>query len=844
MNDTSPSKISKILEIIASSKVEEGNITTTCDQSFLNYSLSVITSRALPDLRDGLKPVHRRILYAAYEERLFNEGRFKKSATLVGAVMGSYHPHGDKSIYDALVRLSQDFKMRYPLLEGQGNFGSIDGDAPAAMRYTEVKMSKLGQKFLEGIKEECVEFLDNYDGSKKEPSVLPIIAPSILLNGSEGIAVGMATKIPSHNLKEVCEAAIALIDNPQLEDERLIDYIKGPDFATGCEILGTEGIKKYLKEGIGKIWLRAKVELNKEKNQLIIREIPFGIVKSKLIKKIATLSTIEKKSKERKNAVLQRFILNIRDESNLKEGIRLIIQCREGSDLNAVLNNLYKYTALQTQYTFNLTLLNKGKPERMGVGGILRNYLIYQVEVLKRKTNFNLRKLEERIHLLEGRWVVVNDLQEVIRIITEEESPEEKIKSYFNDSKRENRILLSEKQIDDIFSLPLRQLKKIERKKLKDELDEKKESKEECLKMLSNEKEQFLKIKKDLKQLIGEFDKDRRKTQINDEQCYKIGKTELIPEENLIIKCTSDNYIGAVLLNEYRVYKGVSKGEESEHSEDRKWGVNSAVLVASSKESLYMFTNYGRVYKIEAHLVKVGEKKRWPKNPEKLDKRVNLKKGEKVVKIITFGGDVDTKNRNLFLVSKRGYIKRLKLENLRCIKKNGKLVKRMKEGDELGDVTIGREDGIVIIVTRKGKMIKFDTKKVKLRGRLSGGIRGIRLNQSVTDEVVGVNVGSSYGWDVIVTKSGQIKKVKSTLIKTKNRGGKGICVSRVGEEIAAALWVDEEDWTKFIVGTKNGKIVSVEWSNIPERKQRVSRGKDVIKLDKRKRDSIDFCIKT
>lgn len=253
MNDTSPSKISKILEIIASSKVEEGNITTTCDQSFLNYSLSVITSRALPDLRDGLKPVHRRILYAAYEERLFNEGRFKKSATLVGAVMGSYHPHGDKSIYDALVRLSQDFKMRYPLLEGQGNFGSIDGDAPAAMRYTEVKMSKLGQKFLEGIKEECVEFLDNYDGSKKEPSVLPIIAPSILLNGSEGIAVGMATKIPSHNLKEVCEAAIALIDNPQLEDERLIDYIKGPDFATGCEILGTEGIKKYLKEGIGKI---------------------------------------------------------------------------------------------------------------------------------------------------------------------------------------------------------------------------------------------------------------------------------------------------------------------------------------------------------------------------------------------------------------------------------------------------------------------------------------------------------------------------------------------------------------------------------------------------------------
>ncbi|KMZ96230.1 hypothetical protein PVNG_02368 [Plasmodium vivax North Korean] len=561
----------------------------------------VINSRALPDLRDGLKPVHRRILYSAYEEKMFNDSRFKKSAALVGSVMGSYHPHGDSSIYGALVRMCQDFSMRYPLLEGQGNFGSIDGDPPAAMRYTEVKMSKMGERFLEGIRENCVDFRSNYDGSKQEPSILPISLPSILLNGGDGIAVGMASKIPSHNLKEVCEAVIALIDNPKMEDSEFLSIIQGPDFPTGGEILRYDGIKDYFlldreKKRRFSFIIRAKVELNYEKRQIIVKEIPFGVKKGNLIKQIARLASNEKNPKYKVIELLRDSVTDIRDESNLKEGIRLVIECRKGIDLNVVLSNLYKYSALQIPYAPNLTLLIKGEPKTITVGEVLRNYIAFQLEKIERRTEFNLHQLENRIHLLDGRKKAVEDVDEVIRILREEEDPEDILKDKYE---------LSEIQVKDIVDLRLKSLKKIEIQKLIEELEEKIESKKKHEEILGDEKKRYEIIRKNMEQAIADYPEDSRRTHINREGSGRIRKLDLIQKEELVVGVTKDKYIFAFLLEKVKLHKNRG-GIGIKLAEPPNNDIIIDILVTSSYDDLFIFTDAGKVYRIKAHEISVN----------------------------------------------------------------------------------------------------------------------------------------------------------------------------------------------------------------------------------------------
>ncbi|CBZ40119.1 Topoisomerase II subunit A [Mycoplasma suis KI3806] len=875
MSSVKPSsKLEKILEGLPSSNVENKDISVVCDESFLNYSLSVITSRALPDLKDGLKPVHRRILYAAYEEKLFNDSRFKKSATLVGAVMGSYHPHGDKSIYDALVRLSQDFKMRYPLLEGQGNFGSIDGDVPAAMRYTEIKLSKFGEKFLSGIKEECVDFVDNYDGSKQEPSILPVIVPSILLNGSEGIAVGMATKIPPHNLREVCDAIIALIDNPELQDEQFIEYIKGPDFPTGGEIIGIESVKRYHSKGLGKIILRSKVEIDANKHQLIIKEIPFGIKKADLIKKIADLAYEGKNAKARRtNEILQRFLQNIRDESNLKEGIRLIIECKKGSkesDLKAVLNNLYKYARLQVTFAVNLTLLVDGKPQLLGIGAIIRNYLQHQLDMLQRKTKFNLREVQRRIHLLEGRETVVRNLDEVIRIITDEDNPEVIIQEKYS---------LTPVQIKDIFDLPLRQLKKIEFLKLTNELDQKRAKRDEYQALLDDKNKQYENIKKELIEIKNEFKNDLRKTLITPKGIAKITKWDCIPKEDIILKVTQNNYIAAIPLDKIDLTHRNTVGENSS-SEFKTGDLDVDLLLSSSHDDLFIFTNYARVFKLKAHEIKISANKKWSKKPQKLNNLIPLMgKDEKAVKIISLSREEQNneekwKDIDLLFATKFGFIRKISFYKFFLEKKwkSGKTAMRLSENDQLKFVIKMHKDSEILLASSKNKVIRFKSSILEAkRTRKTFGVRGINLrNDDGKIEGELISASSTYDGDQLLSlvESGKGKitsldSIKQEIVKVKEYdeetkqevekiikqdkkdedgeleyeiklskkwGGKGVLAykNKENEKLIACVLIKDSD--QILLMTNKDHINRFQASQISVRKTRRTEGSQLISL--------------
>ncbi|AFO51604.1 DNA gyrase subunit A [Candidatus Mycoplasma haematolamae str. Purdue] len=736
MSTKPSSTLEKILEGLPESDLrnKEQYIIDEAEQSLLDYSLSVITSRALPDLKDGLKPVHRRILYAAYEEKMFSDSRFKKSATLVGAVMGGYHPHGDSSIYGALVRMSQDFNMRYPLLEGQGNFGSIDGDAPAAMRYTEVKMSKLGELFLEGIKEDAVDFSPNYDGSKQEPTVLPVIAPSILLNGGEGIAVGMASRIPSHNLQETCDAVIALIDNPSMKNEDFLRYMKGPDFPTGGEILNYKGVERYFLSGRGTFRIRARAEKNEAKSQIIIKEIPFGVKKSDLIKQIAKLASKDEKAKHRTVSAFQRFIANIRDESNLKEGIRLVIECQRGTDLDVILNNLYKYTSLQKSYTANLTLLSNGEPKELSVGEILKRYLDHQLHMLVRKTRYNLDKLNARIHILEGRKAVVSDLHTVVEIISNEEEPERIIQETYS---------LSDIQVKDIFDLPLRQLKKIEFQKLVNELEDKIRSRQEHEEILALESKQKEIIKGQLRELSEGYSSDPRRTKISTYGDGSIRELDLFSRETLVVNITKKHFISALPLKDFKTRNRGTTGSKTSDGSTKDLIVE--LVVTSSHNELMLFSNLGRVYKIERIFdIKVSEEKgKWSKKPISIRNLLNyagslFQEGEKIIQMVSLSREEYDQDSYIFFATEKGMIKRTHISQFKSVRKNGKLAIKLNPDDELKSVIRVDEESEVILASTAGLVVRFGVGDKDKKGRLylrplsrsARGVKGINLKDS------------------------------------------------------------------------------------------------------------------
>ncbi|AHC40054.1 DNA gyrase subunit A [Mycoplasma ovis str. Michigan] len=874
------SNLEKLLGALANSQVHERNLVKEAEQSFLDYSLSVITSRALPDLKDGLKPVHRRILYSAYEEKMFNDSRFRKSATLVGSVMGGYHPHGDSSIYMALVRMAQDFSMRYPLLEGQGNFGSIDGDAPAAMRYTEVKMSKLGEKFLDGIKEDAVDFVPNYDGSKEEPVILPIVAPSILLNGGEGIAVGMASKIPPHNLQEVCELAIALLDDTSLPVEKMFEIMKGPDFPTGGLVLGYKGIQKYLLTGKGSFRIRARAQLDWEKNQIIFTEIPFGVKKSSIIKKIARLASDEKNPNYLVIPLLQRFIRNIRDESNLKEGIRLVIECGKEAPLDTILNNLYKYTSLQHSFSSNITLLSKGEPKTLGIIPILREYLEYQLEILVRRTQFNLEKLRARIHLLEGRKTIVTDLKTAIDIITQEDEPEKLIKDKYS---------LSDIQVKDIFDLPIRQLKRIEFQKLIDELEEKVGFRIAHEERLASKELQHQEIKKQLMDIMQEYVDDPRRTDIDQTKGYSLSQLDLIPKETLVINVSEKNYISALPLKGIKLSNRGTKGFDLSNDQSRDFV--SDLLIASSHDDIFLFTNFGKVYKVKGYDIKVSNSNKWTNKPLAIKnilgyKDSPFKEGEKVIKTIAITPEDYEKDLYLLFATKQGRVKKTRLSDEQRVSKDGKIVihnnfktitKKGKqafkrklgnkskkewpynEDDELMGVIKITDESEIFLTSPDARVTRFNAKDIKPRSRGSGGQKGINLfvNKNGEKTYVGdlVSVSSSYEGDKLLmiseTGKGKInefnvfesKRKKSPTSKfTPKRGmvAYGSVKSKTGEKepvklvACVAVWGNEE----IALMTKKNHLNRFNVSKIPTLKGGNTVGVKLIDLKEDKKDKV------
>ncbi|RAO95258.1 DNA gyrase subunit A [Mycoplasma wenyonii] len=857
MSSKLSSTLEKLLGALADSQVKEQNLVSEAEQSFLDYSLSVITSRALPDLRDGLKPVHRRILYAAYEEKMFSDARFRKSATLVGAVMGAYHPHGDSSIYGALVRLAQDFSMRYPLLEGQGNFGSIDGDAPAAMRYTEVKMSKLGEKFLDGIKENSVDFVPNYDGSKEEPVILPIVVPSILLNGGDGIAVGMASKIPSHNLKELCQLAIALLDEPSLHESQMLEIIKGPDFPTGGLILGYKGVQKYLLTGKGSFRIRARAELDWEKNQIIFTEIPYGVKKNRLIKKIAQLASDEKNPEFTVLPLFQRFIKHIRDESNLKEGVRLVIECRQEAPLETILNNLYKYTSLQQPYSANLTVLSVGttgqrEPKTLGIIPILKEYLAYQLEVLIRRTQFNLEKLRARIHLLEGRRIIVTDLKEAIDIITQEDEPEKLIKEKYS---------LSDVQVKDIFDLPIRQLKRIEFQKLIDELEEKTRFRIAHEERLASKELQNQEIKRQLMEIMQEYIDDQRRTQIDFTKGYSLSQLDLIPKETLAIGVTHKNFISALPLEVIKLSGRGTKGADVGNYSSRDFVTD--LLFASSHDDLFLFTNLGKVYKVKGYDIKVSNSNKWTNKPLAIKNLLGQKdslfqEDEKVIQLIAITPEDYEKDLYLLFATKKGLVKKTRLSseqrltkegnvrihnNFKTITRKGKRAMKLFKGDELKGVIKIKDDSDILLTSPDARMLRFNAKELKERSRGAGGIKGISLFKTKKGKKIYVgdlvSVSSSYEGDKLlaISEEGNGKINELSAFKVHKRGQRGWVAYKTDKKLVACVAIRGDEEIALMTKQNHLNRFSIA-KNISVLKGRDAKGVRLIDLAKDKKDKV------
>lgn len=817
--------LEKLLLALETSKVSDVDIVSEIEQSFLDYSMSVIASRALPNIKDGLKPVHRRIIFAAHQEGLYNNKKFKKSAALVGTVMGSYHPHGDLSIYEALARLSQDFNMRYPLIEGQGNFGSIDGDSPAAMRYTEVKLSKLGEYFLDGIKENCVDFVPNYDGSKEEPVVLPTIIPNILLNGCTGIAVGLASNIPPHNIGELCDAAIATIDNPDITIDEICQLIKGPDFPTAGEVLNYSGIKKYLTTGRGSFMIRSKVVIEEEekRNLIIVKEIPYGIKKTNLIKKIISLVKPATKY-EKPIPILENNITNIRDESNL-EGIRLIIECRKDINAQIIVNYLYKFTQLQSQYSANITVLVDMQPKVLNILEILKLYVEHQIDMLIRKTTFNLEKIKHQIHIMEGRQVVASNLLKVIDIISNSENPEEEMASTFQ---------LSQIQIKDIFQLPLRSIKKIEQLKLIEELKSMNQSKKEHEDILALPEKQNEIIKNKLVDLKKHFG-DARRTKINYKEQGYISKEDLIPTQKVVITLSEKGYISQIPLKAFKLHKrgGVGTKGGSIYQDDQI----KMLLTCYPLDDIFIFTDVGKVYKLKAYELHMSKEKT-DKSQNVLSILPSMTKSEKILTIMAVKKEDYSDGIYLLFATKDGVVKKTHIKHFRSIRANGKKAFILKTDDRLKFVIKTNNDSEILLASSLGKVVKFKAKELRSLSRNAVGVRGIRL----PEKSILVSASSSFEGNKVISigEKGRGKITDINEFRLTKRGSIGVLCQKItaktGHLLACtAVNADHE----ILLMTNTNKINRFKISDVSV-SSRVTSGVILFKVEETKEKIIYF----
>ena len=785
------------------------NIVGEMRKSFLDYSMSVIVARALPDVRDGLKPVHRRILYTLYEEGMTPDKKYQKSANAVGAVMGHYHPHGDSAIYDSMVRMAQDFTYRHILVDGHGNFGSIDGDGAAASRYTEARLAKISMELLRDLNKDTVDFSENYDGQRKEPVVLPSRFPNILVNGNMGIAVGMATNIPPHNLGEVIDGCVAYIDNPEITVTELMQYIKGPDFPTAGVILGNSGIKRAYESGRGAITIRgmATVEEAHNKHRIVITELPYQVNKKALIQRIGELV---------RDKVID-GISNLSDESAL-EGIKIVIDVKKEANANVVLNNLYKHTQLQTSYGINFLMLVDGSPRTLGLREIIEKYIDHQKHVIYRRCQFDLKRYKDRLHILDGLKIALDNIDRVIKIIRESADDEEAKAGLMSN------FALSEVQSQAILDMRLKRLTGLEKSKIEEEIAELEKLVKELEEILASEEKILEVIKTEMLEIKDKY-ADERRTHIDMTAIDYIEDESLIPVENVVITLTNKGYIKRLPADTYKTQnrggmgvKGMATNEEDfvEH-----------LINATSHDYILMFTNMGKVYRIKGY--EIPEYSRQSKGLPIIN-LLSLDKDEKVTSLLKISNDDEYKC--LVFATKSGLIKRTDISEFDSIRTNGKKFITLKDDDELVSVkkTTGKDE--ILMASSNGRMVRFNESAVRIMGRGASGVRGINLDGGI---LVGMEIVEPNEYVLVITEKGYGKKTPVDEYRITNRGGKGVKTVNITEKNGSIVSFKTVDDSKdLMIITDSGIIIRLAVDKISTM-SRVTQGVKLINL---KEDSI------
>ena len=788
--------------------IENANLSSEMRKSFLDYAMSVIVSRALPDVRDGLKPVHRRILYGMQELGVTPDKPHKKSARIVGDVMGKYHPHGDSAIYESMVRMAQDFSYRYELVDGHGNFGSVDGDSAAAMRYTEARMSKIALEMLRDINKDTIDYVENYDGSESEPEILPARFPNLLVNGASGIAVGMATNIPPHNLSETINAVKVLMDNPEATTEDLMKALPGPDFPTGGILLGKSGIKKAYDTGRGKITLRARADIEEmpgDRERIIVSELPYVVNKAKLVEKIAELA----REKEIEG------ITAIRDESN-RTGMRIVINVRRDASAGVILNNLYKMTQMQTSFGFNMLAIVDGVPKTLSLKDILVEYLKHQENVITRRTIYDKKKAENRAHILEGLRIALDHIDAIITLIrNSQETSEAKTELI-------DRYDLSDRQAQAILDMRLSRLTGLERDKIESEYNQLIENIEKWSEILGSTELINEIIWEEMNEISEKYG-DERRTELRIGEALTLDDEDLIEESNVVIALTSGGYIKRMEETEFKSQNRGGRGVKGMSMQDDDFV--SRMVTTSTHDVLLFITNAGKIYRKKAY--EIPEYGRTAKGLPVVN-LLDMEPDEHVQAIIRVDEKVDS-DEFIFFVTKNGTVKRTNTDQFKNIRTSGIIAIDLREGDEMSQAFLTHGNDVILIGTRKGYAVTFKEEDIRSMGRTASGVRGVRLRED--DEVVGSGILTPDSEVMVITSNGYGKRTAADEYAIRGRGGKGVKtvnLTKKNGELVAVLIVGNDD--EVMIMSSKGIMIRFATENVSTT-SRVTQGVRLIKLE-------------